>query len=163
MENVSEALMLAFAVLIFVIALTVTFSTFAQAKHTADVVLMYSDRENFQTLKDYNKDDYYNGVRTVGKDTVIATVARCIKEKFTAKIIDLDGKVYNFEYDTVLSSSEIHDKFIDFIKNCKGNKFKETYVETIVSGKIYDGNDGTRLGVDSGEKLYITYEAKPEV
>ena len=48
MENGVQALMLAFAVLIFVIALSVTFTTFAQAKHTADVVLKYSDREYFQ-------------------------------------------------------------------------------------------------------------------
>ena len=57
MENATDALLLAFAVFIFVVALSVSFSTLAQAKSTADVILFYSDRENFQTpLKD-DKDD----------------------------------------------------------------------------------------------------------
>jgi len=159
MENGIQALMLAFAVLIFIIALSVSFTTFAGAKHTADIVLKYSDRDNFQTLQEYDNEKYKDGARIVGKDTVIATVARCIKEKFTVKIIDIDGETFNFEYDTVFSTNEIQEEFERFIKEGKGNEYKETYVETITSGKIYTGEDGTRLEENSGEKLYITYEA----
>ena len=90
MENATEALLMAFAVLIFVIALSVSFSTLAQAKSTADVVLFYSDRENFQTPVSYDKTDYEYGGRKVDVDTVISTIYRCSKEKFSVKIIILD-------------------------------------------------------------------------
>ena len=158
MENGIEALKLAFSVLLFVIALTVAFTTYSQAKHTGDIVLRYSDREYFQELQDYNKGEYEDGARTVDKNTVIATIARCIKEKFTVKIID-GSKIYNFEYDTK-TTEDIKKEFKKFINECEKTYFKETYVETVVGGKVYQGEDGTKLEENANEKLYITYEAQ---
>lgn len=161
MENGVQALMLAFAVLIFVIALSVTFTTFAQAKHTADVVLKYSDREYFQNLKDYTASDYQEG-RIVNIDTVIATVARCSKEKFAVEVIDLNKNKYEFEYDTS-TKENIQKQIVEFIKQftdgTKGKEFRETYVEVTTGGKTYLADDGTSLEENVGKKLYITYEA----
>lgn len=159
MENATDALLMAFAVFVFVIALSVAFSTLSQAKATADVVLYYSDRENFQPPIAYDRKEAEDGGRTVDVDTVIATLERCIKEKFTVKIIDEEE--YLFEYD-VSSEKEIKEKIKGFItahtNKSHADKFRETYVEVTTSGQTYIGEDGTQLEENVGKKIYITYE-----
>lgn len=169
MENATDALLMVFAVLIFVVALSVTFSSLAQAKSTADVILYYSDRENFQMpLKD-DAQNIQNGGRTVGVDTVIATISRCIKEKFAVKIIgDKNSytKEYIFEYDANIYGTStikegIEKKYQEFLENYnKDDKYIETYVEVTISGETYEGEDGTTLEENVGKKIYITYTKK---
>lgn len=155
MENASDALLMAFAVLIFIIALSVTLTTLSQAKSTADIVLFYSDRENFQPMMQYDSNEYKDGGRDVGVDTVIATIARCAKEKFSVKIID-EGEIYNFEYD-IQTEVQIKEEIQRFLLNHKGNIYRETYVEVTTSGTTYTGTDGTKLEENVGKKIYITY------
>lgn len=156
MENATDALLMAFAVLVFIIALSVTLTSLAQAKSTADIVLFYSDRENFQTPLKADPDNVRDGGRNVEVDTVIATIARCAKEKFSVKIID-GSDTYKFEYD-VQTETEIKSEIDRFIKNHTGTKYRETYVEITTSGTTYVGEDGTQLEEDVGKKIYITYE-----
>lgn len=156
MENATEALLMAFAVLIFIIALSVTLTTLSQAKSTADIVLFYSDRENFQTSLKDDPENVANGGRTVDVNTVIATIARCAKEKFSVKIID-GTEIYNFEYD-IQTEEQIETEISDFIKNHDGQKYRETYVEVTTSGTTHIGEDGTQLEENVGKKIYITYE-----
>ena len=174
MENATEALLMAFAVLIFVVALSVTFSSLAQAKSTADVVLYYSDRENFQTPIKDDKENIQNGGRTVGVDTVIATISRCVKEKFSVKIIgdknsntkeyifEYDANIYKIKYPGITTTKEgIEKEYEEFLKNYnKDDKYIETYVETTISGETYVGEDVTTLEEDVGKKIYITYTKK---
>ena len=165
MENATQALQIAFAALIFVIALTVTFSTLAQAKQTADTVLYYSDRENFQELVKVNPEDYLDGGRTVGIDTVISTIERSTREKFSVRIIDtIEDKEYIFEYD-IMKMNDIKQKIKDFVKEYQSKTdmlFRETYVEVTTSGKVYEGEDGTTLEENSGKKIYITYKSSED-
>ena len=157
MENAADALLMAFAVLVFVIALTLAFSSLAQAKSTADIILFFNDRTNFQELVQPDNENYKNGAREVGIDTVIATIERCIKEKFTVYIYDNNN--YTFEYDTS-NEEEIKieiTKFLDNHKNDTSSKYLETFVEVATSGKTYQGADGTKVEEDVGKKIYITY------
>lgn len=158
MENAADALLIAFAVLIFVVALTVTLTSLSQAKTTADIVLFYSDRENFQTPLPSDADNFEDGGRIVGADTVIATIARCAKEKFSVKIIDGTNEedIYRFEYD-VQTEEEIKLEIERFIKEYTGSSYRETYVEVTTSGTTYVGEDGTQLEENVGKKIYITY------
>lgn len=156
MENATDALLMAFAVLIFIIALSVTLTTLSQAKSTADIVLFYSDRENFQTPLKADPDNASYGGRIVGVDTVIATIARCAKEKFSVKIID-ETNTYKFEYD-VQTEGYIREEIDKFIKEHTGSNYRETYVEVTTSGTTYFGEDGTQLEEDVGKKIYITYQ-----
>lgn len=174
MENASDALLIAFAVLIFIIALSVSLTSLVQAKSTADIVLFYSDRENFQTPLKSDLDYFEDGGRTVGVDTVIATIVRCSKEKFAVKIID-GSKTYNFEYDTQ-TEEEIKAEINRFLDTNPQGIYRETYVEVTTSGKVYKeedgkkedittggeylGKDGTTLEVDVAKKIYITYEKR---
>lgn len=159
MENATDALLIAFAVLVFIIALSVTLTTLVQAKSTADVVLFYSDRENFQTPLPNDADNFEDGGRTVNVDTVIATIARCAKEKFSVKIIDgtAEENIYNFEYD-IQTEEEIKLEVERFLKEYTGTAYRETYVEVTTSGVTYFGEDGTQLEEDVGKKIYITYK-----
>lgn len=156
MENATDALLIAFAVLVFIIALSVTLVTLAQAKSTADIVLFYSDRENFQTPLPSDKENIDDGGRNVGQEIVIATIARCAKEKFSVKIIE-DAVEYKFEYD-VQTEEDIRVEIDKFIEKHTGTKYRETYVEITTSGITYTGDDGTQLEEDVGKKIYITYE-----
>lgn len=157
MENATDALLMAFAVLVFVIALSVTLSTISTAKTTADIVLFYSDRENFQEPLPSDSDNFSDGGRLVNADTVIATIERCAKEKFSVKIIEDTSNVYIFEYD-IQNEKEIEQEIKRFIKEHKGTTYRETYVEVTTSGTTYTGEDGTQLEEDVGKKIYITYK-----
>lgn len=157
MENTSEALLMAFAVFVFVMALTLTLTTLSHAKSTADIVLFYSDRENFQPEVQYDKEEYKDGGRTVDVDTVIATIIRCSKEKFSVKIIDGSSEVYFLDYD-IQKEEEIKSTIQEFIEKHKGDSYRETYVEVTTSGTTYIGEDGTQLEQNVGKKIYITYE-----
>lgn len=156
MENASEALLMAFAVLIFIIALSITFISLSQAKSTADVVLFFNDRENFQTPLKNDSENFEDGGRNVGADTVISTIARCAKEKFSVKIIE-GTEEYIFEYD-IQTEEEIKLKIEDFISKYTGTKYRETYVEVTTGGTTYIGEDGTQLEENVGKKIYITYK-----
>lgn len=158
MENAADALLIAFAVLIFIIALSVALNSLAQAKSTADIVLFYSDRENFQTPLPSDSDNFGDGGRVVGVDTVIATISRCAKEKFSVKIIDGINDIYKFEYD-IQTEEEIKLEIERFISSDnKGTSYRETYVEVTTSGTTYLGEDGTQLEENVGKKIYITYK-----
>ena len=156
MENATDALLIAFAILICIIALTVSLSTLSQAKSTADIVLFFSDRENFQVLLKDDPENVSGGGRTVNVDTVIATIARCAKEKFSVKIDD-GNKTYLFEYD-VQTNAEIKQMITKFIKEHQGERYRETYVEVTTSGTTITGSDGTSLEQNVGKKIYITYK-----
>lgn len=150
MENGADALLIAFAVLIFIIALSVSLVTLAQAKSTADVVLFYSDRENFQIpLKD-DPENIENGGRTVGIDTVIATLYKCKRENFA---VNIDGE--NFDNYT---NEEMDRKIAEFIESSNSSdKYRETYVEVNTGGTIIEEN-GEALEQNTWKKMYITYK-----
>lgn len=47
MENASDALKMAFAVFVFIIALSIVFSLISQVKETADAILFASDKTTY--------------------------------------------------------------------------------------------------------------------
>ncbi len=157
MENGVEALLMAFAVLIFVIALTLSFTTLAQAKSTADTVLFLSDRENFQSYVKADTDEKYDGGRTVEADTVIATLSRCIKENYAVIITENSSKEV-FDY-AIENKDNLKEHINEFVKNHldSTNKYRETYIEVTLNGNVYEA-DGIKLEEDVGKKIYILYK-----
>lgn len=71
MENISDAVKMAGAALIFVLLLTVTLNLYRQARETSDIILYETDRTNYyQKIRPTQ-----NGVtRVVGIETVIPTI-----------------------------------------------------------------------------------------
>lgn len=93
MENAVDALKLAFAVLVFVIALTLTFSIVGQARVTSDIILALNDKTNYYEYVEENEVNAKNKGkdRIVGFDTILPTIYRYAKEQYAVTILDTDG------------------------------------------------------------------------
>lgn len=97
MDNVVDALKMGFAVIAFVIALTVSIVAMAQAKETSEKVFYMTDKTNFY---EYLSDKKLPDGRIVSGETIIPTLYRYYKENFNVVILDKDGKkkcVFNLE------------------------------------------------------------------
>ena len=163
MENAVDALKIAAAVLVFVIALTIAFALLSQAKATSDIMLFASDKTNYYT---YSKDAEDTEGRIVGADVVISSLYRYYKESVVVRIVDGNNtEEFNTETDGGLSQRERKKRVNDWIKeNIKENSsilngtFLETFDEVKKSGKYIVEDDGSELTVQSGQtSIYITY------
>ena len=89
MDDAVQAITMAFAVLVFVIALSLAMLLIKQATNTSELLVQYSDLTAFY---DNIQLDNNNGIaeteRVVGLDTVIPTLYRYYKENFCVKIYD---------------------------------------------------------------------------
>lgn len=164
MENVTNALHMAFAVLIFAMAIVLAFATFSQARQVADVVFYTNDKTNFE---DYTIASSMN--RTVGLETIIPAVRRYITDnegyeirfKDESKGLDLTfdireqkNQLYQFHIDEEKKNQLIYEssELNQYLKDCleqitkkyksTNAKFIETYEEVVISGTKYEMGDG---------------------
>lgn len=116
MENAVEALKTAAAVLIFVIAITVSFTMFSKAKATADAIITSKDKQEYLEAAELDNGILYTsseaiskagdtetqsaisgmttkGDRIVEKDDVISTIYRYYLEKYGVTIMKSNGEV----------------------------------------------------------------------
>ena len=91
MENAVEALKIAFAVLIFIMALTVSIVSFNSVKSTADAILYMKDEANYYEYQEDSGKAAEN--RIVGLETIVPTLYKYYKENYT--VVFKQG-VYNF-------------------------------------------------------------------
>lgn len=158
MENASDALMMAFGVLIFVMALTVAINSFSQAREVSDIVLFSADETNFY--------DYYDEVtsasaenRIVGLETIIPTLYKYHKEKYTVlfrtgSYTEENGlqnikplKLYTTVKDRVWKLDEPSENYAKYWQKI-GGKYK----------KFFPNNSYFDFSVDaSGERLYSIF------
>ena len=78
MENAVDAIKIAFAVMIFVMALSVSMVTLTQVKATSDVVLYAEDETNFYEYQGATGKAAEN--RIVGLETIVPTYINIIKK-----------------------------------------------------------------------------------
>lgn len=158
MENATDALKIAFAIFVFVLAITVTFGIISQAKSTADTVLYYSDDTNFYehlSSKDSN--------RIVSVSEVISALYRYYKESLCVTV-DLNGNSTTFDLNNSSATiTSIESNIAEYVEDNllelgDDAKFTEEFVEVPISG-IYDrGEDGSEITISSGgNKVYVTY------
>ena len=96
MENAVDALKMAGAVLLFVLAISVAILSFGQARETADTILDYKDRETVYI--DGNL--YYKTTgteRTVGLETIIPTIYRAYIENYKIVFEGLNEPIYTLK------------------------------------------------------------------
>jgi len=122
MENAVDALKIAFAVMVFTIALSVAMATFSQARETSETVLYMNDKTNYYmydqigeeqienpgtdieyTRYDVIKSDGTPGItytdkRIVGIEAIIPTLYRYYKENYTVIFEGID--IYNVNSST---------------------------------------------------------------
>ena len=106
MENAADALKMAAAILIFIIAIASSFSLFGTAKQTADSIITMRDKQAYleaeqlegvqytssQKVSTYEGFTIY-GDRIVGIGEAISTIYRYSKEKYAVTIMDSQGNV----------------------------------------------------------------------
>ena len=102
MENAVDALKIAFAVFVFVMALSLAMYMFTMAGETADLVLAKSDVTGYMDYEILRADEenvtYIGDDRIVGLETIIPTLYKYYKENYTVIFLEADGvtpmKVY---------------------------------------------------------------------
>lgn len=157
MENAADALKIAFAIFVFVVAITVTFGIISQAKSTADTVLYYSDDTNFYehlSSKDSN--------RIVSVSEVISALYRYYKESLCVTV-DLNGNSTTFDLNNSSATiTAIENDIAEYVDNnlleLENATFTEEFVEVPISGIYDEGEDGSEIILSSGgNKVYVTY------
>lgn len=158
MENAADALKIAFAIFVFVVAITVTFGIISQAKSTADTVLYYSDDTNFYehlSSKDSN--------RIVSVSEVISALYRYYKESLCVTV-DLNGNSTTFDLNNSSATiTSIESNIAEYVEDNllelgDDAKFTEEFVEVPISGIYDEGEDGSEIILSSGgNKVYVTY------
>ena len=96
MENAVDALKMAGAVLLFVLAISVAIVSFGQAREAADTILDYKDRETVYI--DGNL--YYKTTgteRTVGLETIIPTIYRAYIENYKIVFEGINEPIYTLK------------------------------------------------------------------
>lgn len=87
MENATDALKIAFAVMVFVMALSVAMGIFTQLNEVSKVVINSSDITQFY---EYNLATPQKN-RTVGMETIIPTLYKYYKENYTVLFMEKNG------------------------------------------------------------------------
>ena len=111
-DNLSDALIMAGAVLIFIVALTVCMSSFTNMRTQVDEIVQRNTRIEF--AKDEATGEYINymtadsDIRIVGPETVISSLYRVEKENYKVYInmkgmpSGIDKKTFSSEYKNVI-------------------------------------------------------------
>lgn len=156
MENAVDALKMAFAVIVFVLALTVGIAVFTQARTASDVILQGQDStEYYEYVKAGIYDDETGqwistgDTRIVGIETVIPTLYRYYKENYTVIFLEEDGtpmEIYKTMTEPTLWS---------------GSDPSKNTIAPIVS-KYYDGVLDTHIGVKSNDLKICSFDLDEE-
>lgn len=154
MENATDALKMAFAVFVFVIALSTVFSLMTKTKEVADTVLWYSDKTNYY---DWAEEDTDNG-RTVGEDVVISALYTIVEEKLYIQIKD-GTTTTTFAPSILPAEVEKRQKYINDNLNSGSNTYKERVMELTTGGVFRTAEDGTKITIQPGTtKAYVIFE-----
>lgn len=182
MENASQALIMAFSIIIFVIALTISVSMFSMARATSDFVIFKSDKTNYYTYNIVDENTEKN-TRVVGMETIVPTLYRYYKENYRVEFYDknenplgiyeIDGVSINYfdvddeikEGRTWIGSQESFKEHVDkLVKNELIPKYAESEFEEKYVTKIISANNGTDSETDVStedekkEKIIIKYK-----
>jgi len=163
MENVADALKIAFGVLVFVTAITLLFIMIGHTRETADLTLTYADDTTYYA---WTNSTEKNRIVTVAD--VITTIYRYYKESVAVTIKFKNGDVYvlnlkHKEDETETDIEEVEAKLADIVENHlihESMTFTEKFTEVPTSG-IYEVDEvtGSELTLSAGNrKIFITYE-----
>lgn len=134
MENAIDALKMAAAVLVFVLALSLSIGAFSEARITSQTILDYNDREYDYTYVEENGSTQ----RIVGLETIVPSIYKAYKENY--KI------VFNFNDNSGLyqkrnsEGNYVPINYIDLEKEVLGN---DTQKEEFIKAILYGANQET--------------------
>ena len=132
MENAVESIIIVFAVIVFVIALSLTTFMLSKAMTTAENLVYHTDETRYYQNIEVNETNIATS-RIVGIDTVITSLYRYYKENFMVKIYNTGGQLVQL-FDTsiegkvyVATSKPLLDPLIP------------EHQESIALKRMYDG------------------------
>ncbi len=149
MENTVDALKIAFGVLIFAIALTLTFSVIGQARVTSEAIFKLKDKTQYYeyaTEKSYNAEE-----RIVSFEILLPTIHRYAKEQYAVTIFDEKGKAI-VRYD--LFTEGFMGNWNDILKRkdkLNDEDAKKTYNE--VSARLKEVQDLVNYELGTNENI----------
>lgn len=108
MENAIDALKIAFAIMMFVMALSLSISSLSQANAAVTAIISLNDRET-----DYNYVEPTGNSRIVGVETIVPTMYQAYRERIQIYFYEADGDPLNIYTTTDKAGNEIHTNFID--------------------------------------------------
>lgn len=142
MENATQALKMAAAVMIFVLSLTITITSFGEARKTLQTIISSQDREVNLRAEDYvsTLTDANGNIitqRTVRAETIVPTIYKAYKENYKIVFKGLSKPLYE-KASTSVSGDRIDVYAIDLEKDVVGtNKEKEEFVMALLYGSRY--------------------------
>ena len=95
MENAVEALKIAFAVMMFVMALSLSIFSLSQANAAVTSIIGSNDRET-----EYNYVEPSGNTRIVGVETIVPTMYKAYQENFEIYFLDSSGNPLIIYYET---------------------------------------------------------------
>ena len=156
MENAADALKMAAAILIFIIAIASAFSLFGIAKQTADSIIKMRDKQAYLEAAELESVLYTSssaiekesvskmtkeGYRIVGVEDVISTIYRYNKEDYGVTIVEKNSRTVLARYDTGTESditrfNTINSSVIEDYERKLENNTKTTYVTPKFEGEL---------------------------
>ena len=163
MENATDALKMAGAVLLFVLAISVAIVSFGQVRETADTILNYKDRETTYEYIDEDTTEALGLGRKVSLETAIPSIFRAYLENYKIVFVGLNEPIYTIkisgqdtgidkytldletstEYKNVVLANE--EQKSEFLYGILYHKFKENQTEfekkfniTLPSDSLYN-------------------------
>lgn len=156
MENGAEALKMAFAIIMFVLALSLSISSFSQAREAVDAIVTMKDRETYYTYVE--KAEAAN--REVGVETIVPTLYKAYKENFEVHFHKADGSELVL-YDTIDPNGILeHIHVIDLKKEKHPNQDRAVaQLNGLLRNGSYRDNTGKEVKSPFGS-LYDYFEDK---
>lgn len=168
MENVTHALFMAFAMFVFIIALSYSMHMVDSLTVTSKILMYRVDETNkyeSMTLQDLSpSDDDVKKSRTVGIDTIIPTLYRYYKESYSVKILDEAGNLMQYFDTTTEGSVMTANNTLSSSRSSYQNALISLYGTPSNPGNLFGApwmgntNKDTKSRIDmyiSGDKGYI--------
>lgn len=146
MENASKALIMAGAMLIFVLALTISISSFSVARQTTQTIVEETDREYDYTYVPINYENNGRTVinRTVGVETIVPTLYRAYKENYIIRFYDANGQPLNV-YQKKVNGKFQETNEINLENEAIGNQEKATlFIDSILNNNLQNNFNNSK-------------------
>lgn len=167
MENASDALQMAAAVLIFVLALSISINAFGEVRQAAQTLVKYNDREYDYTYVEENTDGSGNVLteRLVGLESIIPSIYKAYRENYKivfkdddnatgASILLGDEGLYRKRNSETMQIEPIYE--IDLQNETLGSDTqKEQFIMAILYGDDYDDFNTLKENFQRNSGIYL--------
>ena len=158
MENAVEALKIAFAVMMFVMALTLSISSFSQASSAVTSIINMTDRETEYTYVEPTE----KLTRTVGIETIIPTMYRAYRENIEIYFFKNNGEPLYLYYKADDSGNyDVGINYIDLsLENFKSAKEAINHLDILLGAEDEDEIYNNQINPEYTGGLYKYFSGR---